>query len=69
MDFAIEQSLTSSVKQPVYAPRWNAYIENGMTGFVDQIEANTLVDLKAAIRKYHIKENDVYGKRLSKDEL
>lgn len=45
---------------------WEAYTDNGMTGYIDTLEAETLRELKQAITAYHQRQaaKDAYNRKL-----
>jgi hypothetical protein len=48
---------------------WYGYTDNGNTYQVDELEADTLADLKKQIRAYHLKQHNGYGERYAKRRL
>lgn len=63
MGFAIKRTRTST-KVVGIRNHWNAYIDNGMTGYIDELEANTLSKLKQEIRGYFNRQaiKDLYNR-------
>ena len=48
---------------------WGAYIDDGMSGYIIEIEAMHLNTLKRHIRQYHLKRHTGYGERIAKRRL
>lgn len=67
MGFAINDTADMKYPGKVYridANRWHAYTDNGSTYYVDEVVADTLADLKQAIRAYHVRQHNGYGERI-----
>lgn len=43
---------------------WEAFIDNGNTYRIDQVEAGTLKELKNQIKQYHIRHKNGYSERM-----
>lgn len=49
--------------------KWTAYIDDGNTYQIVELEANTLDRLKSKIRQYHLRKHNGYGERIAKRRL
>lgn len=48
---------------------WQAYTDNGMTGFIDSLAAISLTDMHKKIREYHLAKHTGYGECIAARRL
>lgn len=73
-EFAIKNNWTqghdqSHLERPLKSGegfKWSAYTANGNTGYIDELHADTLRELKQKITAYHarIAERNAYNRRM-----
>lgn len=68
MGFAIGQYSPHLKPSKLDIPYY-AVTDNGMTGYIDQLEGNSLGMLKAKIRRYHLDKHTGYGERVAARRL
>lgn len=69
MGFAIEDNRAKAARSFLAVERWFAYIDNGNTYRVDELEAMTLDELRGKIQAYHLKQHNGYGERIAKRRI
>lgn len=63
MGFAIKQNDRHDARNNIAVYEWDAFIDNGNTYQIDEVNARTLSDLKYRIREYYMRKS---GNDLSK---
>lgn len=57
MGFAIKQNDRHDARNNIAMYEWDAFIDNGNTYRIDEVNARTLKQLKFKIREYHLKRS------------